>query len=97
MVAKDSGDGPGGRDGGSQKDETAGSEPADENRAGAIIVTDTEGNIQSVNPEFERVTGYPRVEAVGRNPPALKDTGLHGVPTRSGRAESDADSRERTT
>jgi len=38
-------------------------------RAGhAIIITDTDGHIEYVNPAFERITGYSREEAVGRRP-----------------------------
>ncbi|MBN2706816.1 MAG: PAS domain S-box protein [Deltaproteobacteria bacterium] len=37
-----------------------------------IIITDAEGNIQYVNPAFERVTGYTRAEVVGKNPRLLK-------------------------
>ena len=40
--------------------------------AEAIVVTDAEGTIEYVNPAFERVTGYAREEAVGRNPRILK-------------------------
>ncbi|MFA5807224.1 MAG: PAS domain S-box protein, partial [bacterium] len=36
-----------------------------------IVVTDREGTIQYVNPAFERITGYTRQEAVGRNPRIL--------------------------
>ncbi len=42
-----------------------------------VIITDTLGNIQYVNPTFELVTGYPRDEAIGRNPRFLKG-GTHG-------------------
>ncbi|HWS15862.1 MAG TPA: PAS domain S-box protein [Candidatus Methylomirabilis sp.] len=38
----------------------------------SIIVTDTSGAIQYVNPAFERITGYGRMEVVGRNPGFLK-------------------------
>lgn len=38
----------------------------------AVVVTDLEGTIQYVNPAFEQVTGYSRLEAVGRNPRFLK-------------------------
>ena len=42
-------------------------------QAGEIImITDTGGEIQYVNPAFERVTGYPCVEAIGKNPRILK-------------------------
>ncbi len=44
--------------------------------AGAVIITDTEGNIEYVNPAFERVTGYSRNEALGKNPRILK-SGQH--------------------
>ncbi|MGZ8474555.1 MAG: PAS domain S-box protein [Candidatus Deferrimicrobiaceae bacterium] len=37
-----------------------------------IVVTDTAGTIQYVNPAFERITGYGRTEVVGRNPRFLK-------------------------
>ena len=37
-----------------------------------IIVTNQEGDIEYVNPAFERVTGYSREEALGRNPRFLK-------------------------
>jgi len=33
----------------------------------AIIITDLEGDIEYANPAFERITGYPVDEAVGRN------------------------------
>ncbi len=38
----------------------------------AVMVTDAEGVIEYVNPSFERITGYRREEAVGRNPRFLK-------------------------
>ncbi|MDD5562374.1 MAG: PAS domain S-box protein [Thermoanaerobaculaceae bacterium] len=41
-----------------------------------VMVTDTEGAIEYVNPAFERVTGYTRDEAVGRTPRLLK-SGRH--------------------
>ena len=37
-----------------------------------IVVTDTRGTIQYVNPAFERITGYDRMEVIGRNPRILK-------------------------
>ncbi|NVN92203.1 MAG: PAS domain S-box protein [Desulfuromonadales bacterium] len=37
-----------------------------------IVMTDAQGTIQFVNPAFERMTGYSREEAVGRNPRFLK-------------------------
>ena len=39
-----------------------------EQSAEAIVVTDLEGTILYVNPAFERITGYSREEAVGKNP-----------------------------
>ncbi len=41
-----------------------------------IMITDVDGTIQYVNPAFERVTGYAREEAVGRNPRFLQ-SGKH--------------------
>jgi len=37
-----------------------------------ILITDHDGTIRYVNPAFERITGYSREEAVGRNPRILK-------------------------
>ncbi|MCL5966350.1 MAG: PAS domain S-box protein [Deltaproteobacteria bacterium] len=47
-------------------------EQADE----TIMITGVDGTIRYVNPAFERVTGYTRDEAVGRNPRFLK-SGKH--------------------
>lgn len=44
--------------------------------AEAIVVTDTEGRIEYVNPAFEQITGYPREESVGQNMRILK-SGKH--------------------
>ena len=44
----------------------------------AVLITDTEGTIQFVNPAFERLTGYSSNEAIGRNPRILK-SGYHGA------------------
>jgi two-component system cell cycle sensor histidine kinase/response regulator CckA len=38
----------------------------------SIVITDTAGSIQYVNPRFEQVTGYSASEAVGQNPRILK-------------------------
>jgi PAS domain S-box-containing protein len=38
----------------------------------AIVMTDTRGIIQFVNPAFEQMTGYTREEAIGRNQHILK-------------------------
>jgi two-component system cell cycle sensor histidine kinase/response regulator CckA len=43
-----------------------------------VLVTDTKGIIQYVNPVFEKVTGYSHQEAVGQNPRMLK-SGKHDV------------------
>ena len=34
----------------------------------SVIITDTRGRIEYVNAKFERVTGYPREEVIGRTP-----------------------------
>ncbi|MGO9272247.1 MAG: PAS domain S-box protein [Terriglobia bacterium] len=43
-----------------------------EQAADGIVITDTQGTIQHVNPAFTRITGYSAAEAVGRNPRLLK-------------------------
>jgi len=43
-----------------------------ENSPATVVITDTRGNIQYVNPKFVETTGYTREEAVGRNPRVLK-------------------------
>jgi diguanylate cyclase (GGDEF)-like protein/PAS domain S-box-containing protein len=47
----------------------------------AIIITDLSGTIEYVNPSFERITGYPADEALGRNCRFLQgdDTAQAGV------------------
>lgn len=47
-------------------------ETALEQAAEAIVITDPSGNIQYVNPAFEKITGYGKDEAVGKNPRILK-------------------------
>jgi PAS domain S-box-containing protein len=47
-----------------------------EQAADGIVVTDTEGTIQYVNPAFTRMTGYSSEEALGKNPRVLK-SGYH--------------------
>jgi len=42
----------------------------------SIVVTDTRGVIQYVNPAFERITGYDRMEVIGQTPRILK-SGRH--------------------
>ena len=38
----------------------------------SIVITDVAGTIEYVNPAFERISGYGREEAIGRNPRMLK-------------------------
>lgn len=38
----------------------------------SIVITDTDGNIQYVNPAFEQTTGYSSEEVIGTNPRFLK-------------------------
>src|SRR5512147_1399801 len=38
----------------------------------SVVITDRDGKIEYVNPEFTKVTGYALAEAVGRNPRILK-------------------------
>jgi PAS domain S-box-containing protein len=38
----------------------------------SIMITDTKGVIQYVNPAFERITGYSKQEVIGQNPRILK-------------------------
>lgn len=40
--------------------------------AEGIVITDTKGRIEYINPSFERITGYLRKEAVGQNMRILK-------------------------
>lgn len=42
-----------------------------EHAAEAVMTTDTDGNIQYVNPAFEEITGYSRDEVMGENPRIL--------------------------
>jgi PAS domain S-box-containing protein len=43
-----------------------------EQTAESIIITDIDGSILYVNPAFERITGYGRVEVIGRQPSLLQ-------------------------
>jgi len=56
--------------------ERAGLVAAVEQAADSIVITDTEGRIQYVNPAFTAMTGYSSAETVGQNPRALK-SGQH--------------------
>ncbi|MES9899998.1 MAG: EAL domain-containing protein [Sedimenticola sp.] len=38
----------------------------------SVVITDTSGNIEYVNPKFEETTGYTAKEALGQNPRLLK-------------------------
>ena len=43
-----------------------------------IVITDIKGNITYVNPAFEKITGYSRKEAMGKNPRILQ-SGSHDI------------------
>ena len=43
-----------------------------EQAADLVVITDSTGTIQYVNPAFEKLTGYSRIEAVGQTPRILK-------------------------
>lgn len=45
---------------------------ASEQSPASIVITDAEGNIEYVNPKFEKVTGYSAQEVKGQNPRILK-------------------------
>ncbi len=46
------------------------------NAPSSVVITDSDGKIEYVNPKFELVTGYSRSEAIGKNPRVLK-SGFH--------------------
>ena len=48
-----------------------------EQASDAIVITDTSGTIEYVNPAFEQVTGYTSAEVLGQNPRILK-SGVQG-------------------
>ena len=50
-----------------------------EQSANTIVITDPGGNIEYVNPAFEKSTGYTAAEVIGQNPRLLK-SGLHERP-----------------
>lgn len=43
-----------------------------EQNPASIVITDTQGNIEYVNPTFCRLTGYKKEEVIGKNPRILK-------------------------
>lgn len=43
-----------------------------EQSGSSIVITDAQGNIEYVNPHFEKATGYSIAEAIGQNPRILK-------------------------
>jgi len=43
-----------------------------EQNPASIVITDTNGNIEYVNPKFCNLTGYTKEEAIGKNPRILK-------------------------
>ncbi len=49
-----------------------------EQSGNSIIITDTDGNIEYVNPQFTKTTGYLPEEALGKNPRLLK-SGRQGL------------------
>ena len=67
MADRHSGDNPGNEDTGLQTLDPARLVTVVENTAEAIIITDTDGNIQYVNPAFEAITGYSRTEVFSQN------------------------------
>ena len=56
----------------SDRIERAGLVAAVEQAADGIVITDTDGKIQYVNPAFTAMTGYSSEEAVGQYPRILK-------------------------
>jgi len=76
MAKNQSGDNPGMENTSSPTVDQARLVIAVEYTADAIIITDIEGNIQYVNPAFEKITGYSRAEAAAQNVTFL-DSGQH--------------------
>ena len=76
MAKKHNGENPENENMGSQTMDQARLVIAVENTAEVIIITDIEGNIQYVNPAFEKITGYSRAEAAAQNF-TLLDSGQH--------------------
>lgn len=46
----------------------------------AVIITDTDGNIEFVNPTFTQLTGYELHDVVGQNPRMLLFAQMFGLP-----------------
>jgi PAS domain S-box-containing protein len=42
------------------------------NSPASVVITDSKGNIEYINPKFTRLTGYTKSEAIGQNPRILK-------------------------
>jgi PAS domain-containing protein len=76
MADKQIGNNPGNENTSSQTADQARLVIAVENTAEVIVITDIEGNIQYVNPAFEKITGYSRAEATAQNI-SLLDSGQH--------------------
>ncbi len=49
-----------------------------EQSPGVVMITDTSGEIEYVNPHFTTITGYTREEVIGRNPKFLKSGTMPG-------------------
>jgi PAS domain S-box-containing protein len=47
-----------------------------ESAGNAVVITDSSGNIEWVNPAFTKLTGYSSNEAIGKNPRIL-NSGVH--------------------
>jgi len=67
MAERRLGDKPGNESQNAQTVDQARLVTAVENTAEAIIITDMEGNIQYVNPAFEKISGYSQAEVLARN------------------------------
>ena len=76
MAVKHNRDNPGSEDTGIQTVDQARLVTAVENTAEAIVIMDTDGNIQYANPAFEAITGYTRAEVVAQNI-SLLESGHH--------------------
>ena len=47
--------------------------------ANAVIITDREGRLIWLNPAFERLSGYTREEAIGKNPREIVKSNIHDL------------------